>query len=112
MTVCLYCRVLLTYRYLCASDGNISFSTTGVTLGFVQPAVNIFENQSLVVLCIAITNVPLGGLECDVEATIGFVGLSKTCKFHRLTTLFVHVIPWAAVQFGNNATSNADRKGQ
>ncbi len=84
------------------------FSTTGVTLGFVQPTANIFENQSLVELCIVITNVPLGGLECDVEATIGFGGLSKTCKFHRCTTLFV----WAAVQFGINGTSNADRKGQ
>ncbi len=46
---------------------------------------NIFENQSLAEVCIAITNVPIGDLECDVEATIGFGGLAKTCTFYRLT---------------------------
>ncbi len=97
---------------MCESYDNISFCTTGVTLGFVQPEVNIFENQSHALVCIAITNVPIGGLECDVEATIEFGGLAKTCKFHRLKTLFAHVMLWAAVQFGIDGISNADRKGQ
>ncbi len=69
------------------------FSTTGVTLGFVQPAVNIFENQSLVKVCIAISDIPTGGLECDVDATIAFVTGGKTSEFHILNTV-VTVLIW------------------
>ncbi len=43
---------------------------------------NVFENQSLVEVCIAISVIPTGGLECDVEATIGFGGGAKTSEFH------------------------------
>ncbi len=46
------------------------FSTVGVTLGFVQPNYDIFENESYVEVCISISNVTNDGLECDVEATI------------------------------------------
>ncbi len=50
---------------------------------------NIFENQSLAEVCIVITDVPTSGLECDVEATIGFGGLGKTCTFYRLHIIII-----------------------
>ncbi len=68
--------VHLAYTYY--SSNLTSFSTTGVTLGFVQPETNIFENQSLFEVCISISDIPTGGLECDVEAIVGFGGDAKT----------------------------------
>ncbi len=38
---------------------------------------NVFENHSLVEVCVSISDIPTGGLECDVEATVGFGGDAK-----------------------------------
>ncbi len=80
-------RMFVLFTYRCYSCDHTSFSATGVTLGFVQQAVNVFENQSLVEVCVAISDVPTGGLQCDVEATIDFDGGAKTCKLHIDTTM-------------------------
>ncbi len=47
----------------------------------------------MVEVCIAISNISTGGLECDVEATIGFGGGAKTSEFHILNTV-ITVIIW------------------
>ncbi len=57
-------------------------SFVGVTLGFVQPSYDIFENESYVEVCIGISSVPDDGLECDVEATIVVPPSVKTSKLY------------------------------
>ncbi len=53
----------------------------------------IFENQSLVEVCVNISDIPTDGLECDVEATIGFGAGGKTSEFYVLLTV-VTVLIW------------------
>ena len=55
--------------------------SVGVTIGFVQTAFNISENQSYVELCVGISGIPEDGLECDVEASIALNGLPKAGRF-------------------------------
>ncbi len=72
-------------------------STVGVTLGFVQPSYDIFENESYVEVCISISNVPNDGLECDVEATIVVPPSVKTSMLYNYVTVAMHVSKWSAV---------------
>ncbi len=73
------------------------FSTVGVTLGFVQPSYDIFENESYVEVCIGISNVTNDGLECDVEATIVVPPSVKTSKLYDYITVPMHVSKCRAV---------------
>ncbi len=72
-------------------------STVGVTLGFVQPRYDIFENESYVEVCISISNVTNDGLECDVEATIVVAPSVKTSKLYNYTTVPTHISKCSAV---------------
>ncbi len=48
---------------------------------------NIFENQSFAEVCVAISDIPTDGLECDVEATIEIDGLAKARELHIFDTV-------------------------
>ncbi len=92
-----------------------SLPTTGVTLGFVQPAVDVFENQSIAEVCVYIFNIPTGGLECDVEATIGFGGGAKTSEFHvfdgflRVVNIIVFILNTLYAVLGVDFTAPSTR---
>lgn len=54
-----------------------SLSEPVVTLGFTQNTFQGSEDQTYVEVCVNISDVPAGGLECDVEAGVSILNSTK-----------------------------------